>query len=198
MSGTWSTQLEQRFALQLPADLRAWLDEEQWQLPGGAEFCRPLKPPQLMEPEPGLIWAGFMLPDTLPLIAGLSARQGYRLYLLGAAPGVAERAAAVLAGEHRGLRIAGCYAGSPDPDQDDDLVARVTAARPDLLFVAYGAPRQDLWIHRNMARLGVPVCMGVGGTFDYIAGVTPRAPAWMRRVGSPFSLRASVSPSFFR
>jgi N-acetylglucosaminyldiphosphoundecaprenol N-acetyl-beta-D-mannosaminyltransferase len=152
----------------------------------------------------GLMWAARLLggplrervtgADTLPLIAGLSAKRDYCLYLLGAAPGVAEQAAAVLAGEHRGLRIAGCYPGSPDPAHDDELVARVAAARPDLLFVAYGAPRQDLWIHRNMARLGVPVCMGVGGTFDYIAGVAPRAPAWMRRVGLEWLYRLIRQP----
>jgi tetratricopeptide (TPR) repeat protein len=68
MSGTWSAQVERRFALQLPADVRVWLDEEHWQHPGGAEFCRPLTPAQLMDPEPGTIWAGFMLPDTLPVI----------------------------------------------------------------------------------------------------------------------------------
>jgi hypothetical protein len=69
MSGTWSAQVERRFALQLPADVRAWLDEEQWREAGGAEFCRPLTPAELMDPEPGTIWAGFMLPDTLPVIS---------------------------------------------------------------------------------------------------------------------------------
>ncbi len=69
MSGTWSAQVERRFALQLPDDVRAWLDEEQWHDAGGAEFCRPLTPAQLMDPEPGTIWAGFMLPDTLPVIS---------------------------------------------------------------------------------------------------------------------------------
>ncbi len=68
MSGSWSQQVEQRYALRLPEDVRAWLDQQVWKDPGGAEFCRARTPEQLMEPEPGTIWAGFMMPDTLPII----------------------------------------------------------------------------------------------------------------------------------
>lgn len=141
----------------------------------------------------GLLWASRLLgrplrervagSDLVPLVAGLSARHGYRLYLLGAAPGVAERTAEVLTHEHPGVVIAGTYAGSPTEQERDAIVARVRAAAPDVLFVAYGAPKQDLWIRRNLARLEVPVCMGVGGAFDFVAGVTRRAPPWMRRAG---------------
>ena len=68
MSGNWSQQIERRYCLQLPDDVRAYLDEEIWKQEGGAEFCRARTPEQLLDPEPGTIWAGFMLPDTLPLI----------------------------------------------------------------------------------------------------------------------------------
>ena len=141
----------------------------------------------------GLLWTsrlmGQPLPervtgsDTLPLIAQMSAQRGYRLYLLGAAPGVADRAAAALIRDYPGLQIVGTYAGSPDPAQEEEIIAQIKAAAPDFLFVAYGAPNQDLWIHRNLARLGVPVCMGIGGALDFIAGVAVRAPRWMRRIG---------------
>lgn len=141
----------------------------------------------------GLLWAARALrqplrervagSDMVPEVARLSARRGYRLYLLGAAPGVAERAAEMLARDCPGLRIVGTHAGSPSPCDEDDIVARVVAAEPDVLFVAYGAPRQDLWIYRNLHRLNVPVCMGVGGALDFIAGVAVRAPEWMRRAG---------------
>jgi N-acetylglucosaminyldiphosphoundecaprenol N-acetyl-beta-D-mannosaminyltransferase len=60
--------------------------------------------------------------------------------------------------------------------------------------VAYGAPRQDIWIHRNLARLGVPVCLGVGGTLDFIAGVVPRAPLWMRQHGLEWLYRLVRQP----
>src|SRR5262245_37578083 len=64
----WSDSVAQRFDIQLPLDLRAWLDDGIWKQAGGAEFCRPRTPEQLVSPEPGSIWAGFMLPDTLPFI----------------------------------------------------------------------------------------------------------------------------------
>ncbi|MHB0857461.1 MAG: WecB/TagA/CpsF family glycosyltransferase [Anaerolineae bacterium] len=121
--------------------------------------------------------------DAVPLIAHRSARLGHSLFLLGAAPGVAERAAEVLSRDNPGLQIAGAYAGSPYPAEEDEIVARVRAAQPDFLFVAYGAPRQDLWIHRNLERLGVPVCMGVGGAFDFLTGLAVRAPVWVRQLG---------------
>lgn len=121
--------------------------------------------------------------DMVTLIARMAAERGYRLFFLGAAPGVANMAAERLVQEYPGLQVVGIYAGSPDPAEEDDIVARVRAVSPHFLFVAYGAPRQDLWIHRNLQRLNVPVCMGVGGSFDFIAGITPRAPDWMRRRG---------------
>lgn len=141
----------------------------------------------------GLLWAARLMghplrervtgSDTLPLIAEMSAQHGYKLFLLGAAPGIAERAGAILTERYPGLRIAGTFAGSPDPSYDDEIVARIVAVAPDMLFVAYGAPRQDFWIHRNLARLRVPVCMGIGGALDFITGVTQRAPVWMRDAG---------------
>jgi N-acetylglucosaminyldiphosphoundecaprenol N-acetyl-beta-D-mannosaminyltransferase len=73
-------------------------------------------------------------------------------------------------------------------------VARVQAAHPDVLLVAYGAPAQDRWIARNMSRMGVAVCIGVGGSFDFIAGVRPRAPRWLRRWGLEWLHRLITQP----
>jgi len=141
----------------------------------------------------GLLWAARMMghplrervcgSDVVPQVARLAASRGYRLFLLGAAPGVAEQAAELLTRDNPGLRIVGTYAGSPAPEEEDTIVSKVTAAAPDFLFVAYGAPRQDIWIRRNLARLNVPVCVGIGGTLDFVAGVAKRAPRWMRQVG---------------
>jgi N-acetylglucosaminyldiphosphoundecaprenol N-acetyl-beta-D-mannosaminyltransferase len=111
------------------------------------------------------------------------ARQGYRPFFLGAASGVAEVAAERLAARYTGLKVAGAYAGSPCVEDEDDVVSRVRAAAPDLLFVAYGVPAEERWIARNRDRLAVPVMIGVGGAFDFVAGVARRAPAWMRRAG---------------
>jgi N-acetylglucosaminyldiphosphoundecaprenol N-acetyl-beta-D-mannosaminyltransferase len=121
--------------------------------------------------------------DLVERIVARAAQRGWRVFFLGAAPGVAERAATVLSGRYPGLKVAGCYAGSPRAQEEDEIVGWIRAARPDVLFVAYGAPRQDLWIARNQARIGVPVAAGVGGSFDFIAGLAIRAPGWVQRVG---------------
>ncbi|HIC88007.1 MAG TPA: glycosyltransferase [Anaerolineae bacterium] len=147
----------------------------------------------------GLLWASRLLSwrrselprlqervtgsDSVPRLSALAARHGWRVYFLGAAPGVAEQTAAILAQRYPGLVVAGSYAGSPAPAEEDHIVQRIRATQPHLLFVAYGAPAQDLWIARNLARLQVPVCMGVGGAFDFVTGVTRRAPLWVQRLG---------------
>jgi len=132
--------------------------------------------------------------DLTERIAAEAARRGWSLFLLGAAPGVAERAAAALQRTNPGLRIAGCYAGSPRPADEPPIHERILAARPDVLLVAYGHPAQDLWIARNQPLLRVPVAIGVGGTFDELAGVVPRAPALMQRLGLKWLYRLIVQP----
>jgi N-acetylglucosaminyldiphosphoundecaprenol N-acetyl-beta-D-mannosaminyltransferase len=127
-------------------------------------------------------------------LAVLAAQRRYRLFLLGAAPGVAERAAAALAAANPGLLVVGTYAGSPAPREEDDIVARVRATAPHILLVAYGAPAQDKWIARNLHRLGVPLAVGVGGVLDYVAGVVPYAPAWLRRLGLEWAYRLVRQP----
>lgn len=127
-------------------------------------------------------------------LAALSARRGYRLFLLGAAPGVAQAAAAALQRRYPGLIIAGTFAGSPDPRYEPFLRQLIAAAQPHILLVAYGHPQQDLWIARNQPYLRVPLAMGVGGTFDYLAGRVPRAPRWMRRSGLEWLYRLLQQP----
>ena len=136
--------------------------------------------------------------DGVPQIAARAARDGWKLYLLGAAPGVAEQAAARLTADFPGIPIVGAYAGSPSPLEEDAIVERVNASGADILFVAYGAPAQDVWIARNRARLTVRVAMGVGGTFDFLAGVVPRAPRWMRRSGLEWLFRLYRQPQRWR
>jgi N-acetylglucosaminyldiphosphoundecaprenol N-acetyl-beta-D-mannosaminyltransferase len=132
--------------------------------------------------------------DGVPLIAERAAREGWTLFLLGAAPGVAEKAAARLIELNPGLQVVGTHAGSPAPEEEDGIVARINASGADILLVAYGAPRQDQWIDRNRARLNVHVAMGVGGTFDFIAGIVPRAPHWMQRIALEWLYRLYKQP----
>ena len=141
----------------------------------------------------GLLWAARFLghplqervtgTDTVQRIAALAAQKGYSLFLLGAAPGVAVATAARLCQIYPSLRIVGTHAGSPALEEEDEIVRLIQRAEPDILFVAYGAPAQDKWIARNLARLGVPMAMGVGGAFDFISGHAKRAPRWLQRVG---------------
>ena len=152
----------------------------------------------------GLLWAARRLgtplrervagSDLVPLLAQQAARHGHRLFLLGAAPGVAERAAQRLAAMAPGLQIAGTYAGSPAVEEEAGIVRRVRDAQPHILLVAYGAPQQDFWIARNLQRLEVPVAMGVGGAFDFLAGVVPRAPRWVRERGFEWLYRLARQP----
>lgn len=153
----------------------------------------------------GLLWAarrlGSPLPervtgsDGVPKIAERAAQHGWRLYFLGAAPGVAEKAAAVLQERYPGLQVAGTYSGSPAAEDEDAIVVQVNASHADILFVAYGAPIQDKWIARNLPRLQVKAALGVGGSFDFIAGIIPRAPLWMQRMGIEWLFRLYLQPS---
>jgi N-acetylglucosaminyldiphosphoundecaprenol N-acetyl-beta-D-mannosaminyltransferase len=132
--------------------------------------------------------------DGIYRLAVHCAAQGYRAYFLGAAPGVAEVVAENLVASYPNLEVAGAFSGSPDPLDEDDIIFRVREAVPDLLLVAYGVPAEEKWIARNLQRLGVPVMVGVGGTFDFVAGVTKRAPAWMRRLGLEWLHRLVCEP----
>jgi N-acetylglucosaminyldiphosphoundecaprenol N-acetyl-beta-D-mannosaminyltransferase len=121
--------------------------------------------------------------DLVLRLAAASAPLGSRWYLLGGAPGAAQAAAAALAREFPELVIAGASPGSPWPTDDDAVRDSIRAAgRVDVLLVAYGAPKQERWLDRNLAALAIPVGIGVGGVFNYLSGATPRAPLWMRRV----------------
>ncbi|MGI8968674.1 MAG: WecB/TagA/CpsF family glycosyltransferase [Chloroflexota bacterium] len=127
--------------------------------------------------------------------AGLAAQRGYRMFLLGAAPGVADTAAAILRERYPDLQIAGTYSPpSSGVEHKDEILARIHAARPDMLLVAFGAPRQDWWIREHMAELNVPVCVGVGGSFDMLAGRVSRAPMWMQRSGMEWLHRFRMEP----
>lgn len=145
-------------------------------------------------------WLGARLPervagsDLIYRIAERAAQRGWGIYFLGAGEGVAARTAAKLRAIYPELRVAGTFVGSPKIEDEDAIVARVRAARPDILLVAYGAPQQDKWIARNRERLGVPVSIGVGGSFDFVAEEARRAPVWIRRLGLEWLHRVGRQP----
>ena len=133
---------------------------------------------------------GRLLVDAL--VPALAARD-LPIFLLGAAPGVAERAADRLRRREPRLRIVGCYAGSAEDDAD--TTARVRAALPAVVLVAYGMPKQEAWIARNLASLpSVRLAIGVGGVFDQLAGVQKVPPAILHRVGLEWLWRLVREP----
>src|SRR4051794_242927 len=117
--------------------------------------------------------------DLVYRLAAVGAREGQRWFLLGAAPGVAEAARQRLMARYPGLQVVGTFGGSPQPDDDAAVETAIRSAAPvDVLLVAYGAPGQEVWMARNVAPLGVPVAIGVGGVLDFISGRVRRAPRW--------------------
>jgi N-acetylglucosaminyldiphosphoundecaprenol N-acetyl-beta-D-mannosaminyltransferase len=134
--------------------------------------------------------------DMAPALAQRAAEKGYALYLLGAAPGVAARAAAALQARHPALRIVGVQSPpySSVLEMDAAILDDIRAARPDILLVAFGNPKQEKWIGMHGRNLGVPVLIGVGGALDFIAGETRRAPLWMQNVGLEWLHRLLQNP----
>lgn len=145
-------------------------------------------------------WTGQFLPER---VTGVDTVQAFcatltkdiPVFLLGAAPGVAEAAAETLKRRNPGLNIAGTFAGSPRDEDASDILQRITVSGAQVLFVAYGAPKQDLWIDRHLKELpSVKIAMGIGGTFDFIAGTQVRAPAVFRNLGLEWLWRVVREP----
>jgi N-acetylglucosaminyldiphosphoundecaprenol N-acetyl-beta-D-mannosaminyltransferase len=134
--------------------------------------------------------------DLVPALAGVAAEKGYSLYLLGGSPGVPDRAAETLRSRYPGIRIVGAvsppYASVLDIDAA--LIEDIRNAQPDILLVAFGNPKQEKWIAMHAPELQVPVMIGVGGTLDFLAGVTRRAPEWMQRSGLEWLYRLAQEP----
>jgi len=127
-----------------------------------------------------------------------AARHGWRVFFLGAAPGVAERAAKQMALEYPGLQVAGVLSPMFNPDrpspEDDASVEAIRVSRADVVLVAYGMPKQDIWGDRYLEKSGASVCIGIGGTFDMMAGDYRTAPDWVRTLGLEFAWRTLQEP----
>ncbi len=152
----------------------------------------------------GVVAASRLLGDPLPRVPGRLlidalvphlAQRRSPIFFLGAAPGVAERTAAELRRRAPGLVVAGVHAGSADPEQDAQSVARVRDTAAQVLLVAYGMPKQEHWIARNLPALPVVrLAIGVGGVFDQVAGVQKVPPAALHAVGLEWLWRLAREP----
>ncbi|MGI6457861.1 MAG: exopolysaccharide biosynthesis polyprenyl glycosylphosphotransferase [bacterium] len=132
--------------------------------------------------------------DLLPEFCRRAQEQRYRIFLLGGEDGVSEKTAEYLKSCYPELQIVGVHNGYFSPDEEAAVIQKIRDANPDILIVGMGAPRQELWIHRNLKKLGVPVAWGVGGLLDYSAKGIKRAPVWMRKYGLEWFWRLWLEP----
>jgi len=173
----------------------------------------------------GILWAATTLNYPLPErvtgidiihnICRLATKKCYSLYLLGSYPGVAGEAALNLTKKYPGIKIVGTHHGyfncrdhensencenvkngnSDKNKEEEEIIAEIRENRPDILLVGMGVPKQEKWISKNLDKLDVPVCMGVGGSFDVLSGRIPRAPLWMQRHGMEWIYRSIKQPN---
>lgn len=136
--------------------------------------------------------------DFVPLLLARAAEKQWRVYFLGGASGVAAQAREKMLARHPTLQIVGVDSPRFDVDEPHELqapvVARVKMANPHLVLVAFGAPKQEIWIDRARDALRPAVLFGVGATLDFLAGTMPRAPTWMARSGLEWAFRLSREP----
>ncbi len=136
--------------------------------------------------------------DLLPNLCEHSVDKGYKVFFLGGMPGVADKAAKVLKEKQPNLKIVGTY--SPpfgfenDEKENDKINNMLLKLKPDILFVGLGAPKQEKWIFNNKDKYKVPVSLGIGASFDFVAGTIKRAPKWMQQCGLEWFFRFLKEP----
>ena len=134
--------------------------------------------------------------DMLPLLAERAAQKGLTLYFMGAREGVAAKAADILRQRHPQLQIVGTSSPYWKPGQamDQAVLDEIKQLKPDILLVAFGNPKQELWIKEYGQEVGVPVMIGVGASLDFVAGTVKRAPTWMQKTGLEWLGRLAQEP----
>ncbi len=155
-----------------------------------------------------LVWASHILgkplpervtgSELMPSLCAEAARLGLRVYLLGGPPGVAELAKARLEERYPGLLICGTdcppMGFEKNPQQEMLILQKIQAAAPDVVFVALGAPKQELWMYRAAPQLKSGVLLGIGAALEFCAGTVRRAPVWMQRIGAEWVFRLFQEP----
>jgi N-acetylglucosaminyldiphosphoundecaprenol N-acetyl-beta-D-mannosaminyltransferase len=183
---------EKVLAAQRDPELLAFLEEARLRIPDGV----------------GIVWASRRRGgairervtgvDLFQALVGRAAARGWPVFLLGAAPGVAEAAAANLKARNPGLIVAGTHHGYFNDAEEESVVAAIRASGAMLLFVAMGSPRQERFLRRRFRESGARLGMGVGGSFDVVAGRVTRAPALIRSLGLEWLYRAVSQPTRYR
>ncbi len=152
----------------------------------------------------GTVWAAHHLGNDMPeRVAGydlaqelmrLAPSRNQRIYFFGSAPGVAEKAKEKAESLYPGIEIVGVRDGYYKETEESGIVEAIRAAKPDILFVALGVPKQEKWLDKYREKLGVPLSIGVGGTLDVMAGVMKRAPLWMQKAKLEWLFRGLLQP----
>jgi N-acetylglucosaminyldiphosphoundecaprenol N-acetyl-beta-D-mannosaminyltransferase len=151
-----------------------------------------------------VVWAarllGYQVPervagaDLMEALLAHAATRGYSVFFLGAREEVVRACAARAIERHPTLRIAGHRNGYFARDEERAVMQAIRAARPDILFLGFGTPAKEYFMHRHHRELGVPFVMGVGGTFDVYAGLVRRAPVWIQKLGLEWGFRLAQEP----
>ncbi len=134
--------------------------------------------------------------DLMQNICKQAASENIKVFLLGAADGVAKKVKNILEKKYPKIKIVGTFAGSPTKAEETEIIKRINKTEAQILFVAYGAPAQEFWISRNLKKLKkIRLAIGIGGAFDYIAGIRKRAPKWLQHTGTEWLYRLIQQPS---
>lgn len=136
--------------------------------------------------------------DLVPKLCEVAAKKGYSVFFLGAAPGVAQKAAEKLKEQHHDLKVTGVYSPPIGFEKDRDELNKINQmlfdSHADMLFVGMGVPKQDIFIYENMQKYQIPMSFSIGGTIDFIAGEQKRAPKWVNKIGMEWFYRLCQSP----
>lgn len=152
----------------------------------GATILARLRHTPLQERIPGV--------DLAERLVKEASERGWRVFLLGGANDAARKAANVWTSRYSDLQIAGIHDGSSKPEAAPQIVKEIKSSRADIVFVAFSYPRQELWINENIEATGAAVGIGLGGTFDYVAGLRKRAPKLWRKLGLEWLYRLLTQP----
>lgn len=155
-----------------------------------------------------LVWASKLLgsplnervtgSDVFPLVCEMAAKEGITVYFLGGLDGVADKAKENLIKKYPSLKVVGTY--SPPFGFENDIIEntkiinQINKVKPDILFVGVGAPKQEKWMYNNLEQLRVPISLGIGASFDFVAGTINRAPKWMQKNGIEWLWRFGQEP----
>jgi N-acetylglucosaminyldiphosphoundecaprenol N-acetyl-beta-D-mannosaminyltransferase len=136
-------------------------------------------------------------PDLMRKMTAVSSERGYRQFYYGGADGVADKLKQVLTNAHPALEVAGTLCPpfrELTPEEDEAVVDLINAARPHIVWVGLGTPKQEFWMASHLGRIEAPVMIGVGAAFDFLAGTKRQAPLWMQRNGLEWVFRLCSEP----